>query len=134
MDPDADDAAEQLHGDPLHGPSLIDVLPRGPAYVVDEDRARNPESACLVREVRTLDGEGYERVVFKDGMVGPLDPEQEILYCERSETGKLTPAQEKRLERLVQAARTCEGEVAPDPDQQAVQPYLTCVERELRRK
>jgi hypothetical protein len=119
-------------GLPLHGgsPSLLDVLPmdRGEGYVVDEARAR--DSACLCRQLR----QGGD-ICFSHGIVGPLSEEQRTLYCGAGEEPlELTDAQQARLDLFAETAHACSAELAGEPKGSRFPSYLTCMERELKRR
>jgi hypothetical protein len=109
-------------------PGLIDFPPRGRALIVDEETAW--DTPCLRRELKH-GGALY----FSRGARGPLDEEQQARYCSAGvETLNLTAEQEERLERFAKAARHCHGEVAELPHGEEMEPYLSCMQAELRRR
>lgn len=120
------DAADVLHPGP---PSLIDFLGgAGPARVTDEELAR--DSPCLVAELQRGGS-----IVFSQGAVGPLDEEQQRLYCETGrETLQLTPEQEQRLQDLADSSTTCDAQVRDLEAGERLDPYLACMDAEMRRR
>lgn len=127
-EPEPDVAPAPFHGGAT--PGVIDFLGQhrgSPAYVVDEAAAR--DSPCVAYEVATK-----RRLVFSPGVLGALDEEQEALYCTRVEQRHLSPAQHRRLEDLAAAADTCKLQVAEAPSDQRLEPYLACLEAELKER
>lgn len=104
---------------------FVDVL-GGRGFVVDEALAR--ESPCLAFEV------GSRRLVYARGVVGALDSEQQALYCETTEARPLTEREEENLSSWRRAAESCQPEAEQFPAGERLQPFLTCIQRERRRR
>lgn len=101
-----------------------------PGYVVDEEEARAAEHPCLVYETEAKERE----LVFKRGIVGPLDERQRALYCTVEERREVTPAQEAARERLAAAAELCKEQVADLPHGEKMGPFEACLMGELKAK
>lgn len=111
-------------------PSVADFLSehRGsPAYIVDEERAR--DTPCI-----EVEASERRRLLFSPGAVGPLDEEQQALYCPSVEKHQLTPAQRERMEALAAASTTCKAQVADVPKGEKLEPFLQCVHSELKER
>jgi len=107
----------------------IDV-PQDPT--TDPGIARDGER-CLRVEYAT----GFDPLIFKHGVVGPLDEGQQALYCQEYEDRPVSEAQRRRLALLQEVAPTCSTEaqgaaLTAEDDHIAV--YLSCLSRELAAK
>jgi len=120
---------EQEATEPWHG-TTMDFLPsmRGsPGIVVDPGVAR--ATPCT-----RFDLGGDSELVFSKGVIGALDEPQKALLCTETVTKPLSPEQERRLRGWREAAATCKGEIADVPDGEKLEPWLTCMSRELKGK
>jgi len=122
--------AEVDLGTPLHGgpPSLADFVTgyQGRGVVVDEGLAR--DSPCLCREL-----EAGGDICFSHGVVGPLDSEQRELFCSAgTDRLEVTPEQAARLNLFAETAQACGQEAGSAPEGERLEPYLSCLEREMR--
>ena len=118
---------EQEASEPWHG-TTMDFLPQmegSPGIIVDEGVAR--ATPCTRFDL----GEESE-LVFSKGVVGALDEGQKALFCPETVTKPLTPEQEKRLRGWRDSADTCKQEIAEVPKGDKLEPWLTCMSRELK--
>lgn len=98
-----------------------------PGFVVDPGIAR--ETPCICHEI---DNPEHSELCFSKGIVGALDKEQITLYCPTKEVRPLTPAQKARLEDFQASADVCKGEIQDVPKGEEMEPWLSCMSRELR--
>ncbi|MGH7611780.1 MAG: hypothetical protein ACREN4_07150 [Candidatus Dormibacteria bacterium] len=101
-----------------------------PGFVVDQARARE-DTPCLCYELRRREG-GTSELCFKHGIVGALDEPQKDLYCEGRELRPPTAAQQARLQDFQDSAEVCKVEVEEYPKGEELDPFLSCMSRELR--
>lgn len=96
-----------------------------PGIVVDADvAARTP---CTVY---SIDG---SEIVFSKGIIGALDKAQKEAYCPTKEYKK-SPGIEKRLRNWQEAVNICKTEIADIPKGERLEPWLSCMGRELPKK
>ena len=117
---------------PPPGQSLADWLSSlggSPGLVVDPGTAR--ATSCIALE---LDASHPPRVYSK-GIIGPLDEEQQALYCQEGiEHRPLSPEQRERMEIMAQAAPRCSEATKPleDKGMERIEAYLGCMATELK--
>lgn len=102
---------------------------RAPGIIVDAGIAR---STPCIRAALPNGGS----LVFSRGIVGPLDSDQEALYCGSGyQDYTPDPTACARLEALREASQSCSNEVGALPaGEDRIAPYYACIGRELREK
>lgn len=112
-------------------PSIGDFLGSGSrGVVIDADLAK--AAPCVAFELGKA-GEDDERLVFVQGVVGPLDEEQRTEYCETVAVRELSPELQSRLAAFRDAAQVCAiEEEVPEPGADHLSSHLSCMSRELR--
>ena len=141
---DARLAALEVHqGDPPWngeggGPGALDFIPKtrdsgGGGIEVDPAVARAADIPCLCYEIQKRGG-GTGELCFKHGVVGALDKEQIEVFCEVKEARPPTPEQKLRLEAFQDSAETCSSQVAEIPKGEELEPFLTCMSKELTKR
>ena len=118
---------EQEATEPWHG-TTMDFLPSmggSPGIVVDPGVAR--ATPCTRFDL----GEKSE-LVFSKGVIGALDEGQKALLCTETVTKPLSREQEQRLRGWRESADTCRQEIAEVPKGEQLEPWLTCMSRELK--
>ena len=94
-----------------------------PGIVVDEARARATPCRCI--EYRP-----GKKLCFSKGIIGALSDEQEKIYCPTTVPLE-SPGLERRLESWMGAVETCKAEIAGIPKGEKLEPWLSCMSREL---
>lgn len=94
-----------------------------PGIVVDEALAKATSCRCI--EYRP-----GKKLCFSKGIVGALSDEQEKSYCPTTVPLE-SPGLEKRLEGWMESVKTCKAEIAEIPKGERLEPYLSCMSREL---
>lgn len=107
------------------GLQFLSTLQGRPGFVTDEGLAR--ESPCLAYEI-----DGRQKLVFSRGIVGPLNDEQQAIYCETVEAVKPSDSLMARLEGFQEATIACRAELAELEPGEDLEPGLACLSRELR--
>lgn len=118
--------AEKLSEDIAIGDLLLHSVPYqegSPGIVVNEATAM--ASACRCIEYRP-----GKKLCFSKGIIGALSDEQEAIYCPVIEKLE-SPGLEKRLENWMESVDTCKAEIAPIPKGERLEPWLSCMSREL---
>ena len=119
---EAQEATEPWHD------TAMDFLPQmdgSPGIVVDEGVAR--ATPCT-----RFDLGGGSELIFSKGVVGALDEGQKALLCTETTTKPLSDEQSRRLRGWRDSANTCKTEIAPIPKGGRLEPWLTCMSRELK--
>ncbi|MBA7522701.1 hypothetical protein ES705_14821 [subsurface metagenome] len=119
--------AEKLSEDIAVGNLLLHSVPYqegSPGIVVNEATAM--ASACRCIEYRP-----GKKLCFSRGIIGALSDEQETIYCPVTEKLE-SPGLEKRLQDWMDSVETCKAEIAPIPKGERLEPWLSCMSRELR--
>ena len=94
-----------------------------PGIVVDE-------SVAKVTPCRYIEYKPGKRLAFSKGIVGALSDAQEEIYC--PEWVKLeSPGLERRLSSWMESVETCKEEIAEIPKGERLEPWLSCMSREL---
>jgi len=121
------DASPFLDG----SPSLGDfVNPDRRGIVLDEAVAR--EAPCIGYELHGR-GAGPD-LIFAKGVEGPLAEDQVEQFCSDIRIRDVTPDQLERLTAFRESAAFCSGEVDDAPRGDRLEPYLSCMSRELRER
>jgi len=127
IDAVATKVAEKLSEDMLVGNLMLHSVPYqegSPGIVVNEATAM--ASPCRCVEYRP-----GKKLCFSRGIIGALSDEQETIYCPITE--KLESlGLEKRLKDWMDAVETCKAEIAPIPKGERLEPWLSCMSRELK--
>ena len=97
-----------------------------PGIIVNEALAKTTPCRCI--EYRP-----GKKLCFSKGIIGALSDEQEEIYCPTTEKLE-SPGMEKRLEGWMAAVETCKAEIATIPKGERLQPWLSCMSRELAAK
>lgn len=108
-------------------PTQADFLSQvrgSPGFVVDPGVAR--DTPCTCYHVKEND------LCWSKGIVGALDKEQEELYCSERDYKELSPAQQERLQNFQASADACKLETKDVPKGEELQPWLSCMSKELR--
>lgn len=126
-DTDVDEAVPFVNGPP----SIGDFLGSGSrGVVIDPELAK--VAPCVAFELGKA-GEDEERLVFVQGVVGPLDDEQQAAYCDTVAVRELSPELQTRLAAFRDAAAVCAiEEQIPEPGADHLTSHLSCMSRELR--
>ncbi len=89
------------------------------------------EAIAMATPCRCIEYRPGKKLCFSKGIVGALSDEQEKLYCPVTE--KLESlGLEKRLAGWMEAVDTCKAEIAHIPKGERLEPWLSCMSRELR--
>lgn len=129
IDEIAEKVAEKLSGDMQIGSLMLHSVPYqggSPGIVVNEALAMASPCSCI--EYRP-----GKKLCFSKGIVGALSDEQETAYCSATVELK-SPKLEKRLEGWMESVETCKAEIANIPKGERLEPWLTCMSRELAAK
>lgn len=125
-----DFVAGGVEGSPPPGVSLpewISGISGSPGIVVDAGKAR--ATPCIRMEL----GEGDPPLVYSPGIIGPLDEEQQALYCQEGyEDRSLSEAHQERLRAMSEAARECSVEAREVAPTEQIEAYFGCMGRELK--
>ncbi len=119
--------AEKLSENIAVGNLLLHSVPYqegSPGVVVNEATAM--ASSCRCIEYRP-----GKKLCFSKGIIGALSDEQEAIYCSVTEELE-SPGLEKRLKDWMDAVETCKAEIAPIPKGERLEPWLSCMSRELK--
>lgn len=119
--------AERLSENIAVGNLLLHSVPYqegSPGIVVNEATAM--ASSCRCIEYRP-----GKKLCFSKGIIGALSDEQEAIYCPVTEELE-SPGLEKRLKDWMDAVETCKAEIAPIPKGERLEPWLSCMSRELK--
>ncbi len=95
-----------------------------PGIVVDEAAAKTSRCSCI--EYRP-----GKKLCFSKGIVGALSDEQEEIYCPTIEPIE-SPGLEKRLKDWMESVETCKAEIAEIPKGERLEPWLSCMSRQLK--
>ncbi len=95
--------------------------------VVDEGRARESDCRCIPL------GE-HSKLCYSHGVVGALSHDQEKLYCETYTELPASPALIERQRIMKDAAVFCQSKVQDIPEGQRLEPFLSCMSREAKKK
>lgn len=122
----ADEVMERIR-EREHDSLLLNSIPYAygsPGIVVDETLAK--ATPC-----RYIEYKPGKRLAFSKGIVGALSDEQEEIYC--PEWIKLnSPGMERRLANWMESVDTCKAEIAEIPKGERLEPWLSCMSRELK--
>lgn len=127
IDAIATKVAEKLSEDMLVGNLMLHSVPYqegSPGIVVNEATAMTSPCRCI--EYRP-----GKKLCFSRGIIGALSDEQEAIYCPVTEELE-SPRLEKRLKDWMDAVETCKAEIAPIPKGERLEPWLSCMSRELK--
>jgi len=127
IDAVATKVAEKLSEDMLVGNLMLHSVPYqegSPGIVVNEATAMASPCRCI--EYRP-----GKKLCFSRGIIGALSDEQEAIYCPVTEELE-SPGLEKRLKDWMDAVETCKAEIAPIPKGERLEPWLSCMSRELK--
>lgn len=119
--------AEKLSEDIAVGNLLLHSVPYqegSPGIVVNEATAMASPCRCIEYRPR-------KKLCFSRGIIGALSDEQEAIYCPVTEELE-SPGLEKRLKDWMDAVETCKAEIAPIPKGERLEPWLSCMSRELK--
>lgn len=119
--------AEKLSENIAVGNLLLHSVPYqegSPGIVVNEATAMASPCRCI--EYRP-----GKKLCFSKGIIGALSDEQEAIYCPVTEELE-SPGLEKRLKDWMDAVETCKSEIAPIPKGERLEPWLSCMSRELK--
>jgi len=119
--------AEKLSENIAVGNLLLHSVPYqegSPGIVVNEATAMASPCRCI--EYRP-----GKKLCFSKGIIGALSDEQEAIYCPVTEELE-SPGIEKRLKDWMDAVETCKAEIAPIPKGERLEPWLSCMSRELK--
>lgn len=94
-----------------------------PGIVVNEALAKASPCRCI--EYRP-----GKKLCYSRGVVGGLSDEQEKIYCPTVEE-LVSPGLEKRLKDWMGAVEVCKAKIEPIPKGERLEPWLTCMSREL---
>ncbi len=94
-----------------------------PGIVVNETLAKATPCHCI-------EYKPGKKLCFSKGIVGALSDEQEKLYCSTTEEME-SPGLEKRLKHWGESIETCKTEIAEIPPGERLEPWLSCMSREL---
>lgn len=89
-----------------------------PGIMVDADVAARTPCKC------------YDNVCFSRGIVGALDPAQREAYCPTIEHAT-SPGMTRRLKNWQEAVDVCKGEIEKYEKGERLEPWLSCMGREL---
>jgi len=118
--------AERLSEDIAVGNLMLHSVPYqegSPGIVVNEATAM--ASACRCIEYRP-----GKKLCFSKGIIGALSDEQEASYCPVTEKLE-SPGLEKRLQDWMESVDICKVEIASIPKGERLEPWLSCMGREL---
>ncbi len=121
----ADEVMERIR-EREHESLLLNSIPYAfgsPGIVVDEALAKATPCRCI--EYRP-----GKKLCFSKGIIGALSDEQEKIYCPTIEKLE-SPGLERRLEGWMGAVDTCKAEIAEIPKGERLEPWLSCMSREL---
>lgn len=118
---------EAERSEPWHnGPfAFLNRIDGSAGFVLDEAQARATPCRGIVFE-------NGKRVVFSEGIQGPLDEAQQAVYCPEITDQPLSPAQRRRLEAFGAAAETCQTQMKPLPKGERLPNWLACMYRETK--
>ena len=88
------------------------------------------EAVAKATPCRCIEYRPNKKLCFSKGIIGALSDEQEKLYCQPEEK-LVSPGLEKRLGKWVEAVGTCKREIEPIPRGERLEPWLSCMSREL---
>lgn len=106
---------------------LLDLLVESlgsPGIVLDEERARATPCRCL-----TVQG---KELCHSAGIIGTLTGEQVGHYCPSKIA--VPDGRVARVAKFVEAAGTCQAEIASVPKGERLEPWLSCMGRELAQR
>lgn len=121
----ADEVMERI-GEREHDSLVLHSIPSAfgsPGIVVNEALAK--ATPC-----RYIEYKPGKRLAFSKGIIGALSDTQEEIYC--PEWVKLdSPGLERRLANWMESVETCKAEIAEIPKGERLEPWLSCMSREL---
>jgi len=99
-------------------------------YVIDAGLARSTK--CTRIDL----GPGRKTLVYSPGIIGSLDEQQEVLYCQLGyEEREASEAQLAHIQAMSDAAQICSAESDPVADpKEHINAYFTCLGRELAKR
>ncbi len=121
----ADEVMERIR-EREHDSLLLNSVPYAfgsPGIVVNEALAMATPCRCL--EYRP-----GKKLSFSKGIIGALSDEQEKIYCPTTVPLE-SPGLERRLESWMESVETCKAEIAEIPKGERLEPWLSCMSREL---
>ena len=89
------------------------------------------EAIAMASTCRCIEYRPGKKLCFSRGIIGALSDEQEAIYCPVTEELE-SPGLEKRLKDWMDAVETCKAEIAPIPKGERLEPWLSCMSRELK--
>jgi len=120
----ADEVIERLKENESLILHSVPYMHGSPGIVVDEALAKSTPCRCI--EYRP-----GKKLCFSKGIIGALSDEQEKEYC-TEQVEMVSPGLKERLEDWMEAVETCKKEIAEIPKGERLEPWLTCMGRELR--
>ena len=89
------------------------------------------EATAMASPCRCIEYRPGKKLCFSKGIIGALSDEQEAIYCPVTEELE-SHGLEKRLKDWMDAVETCKAEIAPIPKGERLEPWLSCMSRELK--
>ena len=97
-----------------------------PGIVINEVLAKATPCRCI--EYRP-----EKKLCFSKAIIGALSDEQEKIYCPTIEPIE-SPGLERRLKDWMESVEICKAEIAEIPKGERLEPWLSCMSRELAAK
>ena len=91
------------------------------------------EAVAIATPCRCIEYRPGKKLCFSKGIVGALSDEQEKIYCPTTEKLE-SPGLERRLDGWMESVDTCKAEIAEVPKGERLEPWLSCMSRELAAK
>jgi len=88
------------------------------------------EAVAMASPCRCIEYRPGKKLCFSKGIVGALSDEQEKVYCTTTVPLE-SPGLEKRLDDWMESVGVCKAEIAPIPKGERLEPWLSCMSREL---
>lgn len=106
---------------------FISTIRGTPGIVIDEGEARaTPCTKMVMADGRAL--------VFSEGIKGPLDEDQQTLFCPTTETVELPPDARRRVEALQAAAEACKAAGGATSEGEPLPDWVLCLTKEARER
>lgn len=122
----ADEVMERVR-EREHDSLLLNSIPYAygsPGIVVDGAKAKATPCRCI-------EYKPGKKLCFSKGIIGALSDEQEKIYCPAVEE-LVSPGLERRLSNWMESVETCKAEIAEIPKGERLEPWLSCMSRELK--
>ena len=88
------------------------------------------EAVAMASPCRCIEYRPGKKLCFSKGIIGALSDEQEKIYCTTTVPLE-SPGLEKRLDDWMESVEVCKAEIAPIPKGERLEPWLSCMAREL---